>query len=168
MAKKRKVIEQRRTILVVGEGSTEVAFLKYLRGLYCSGKRGPKVTIKNAHGKGPENIVDYTQRCQRNAMYDRAISFLDTDIPWSQKLKKTAKSAKIELIGNSPCIEGRFLLLLGHVVPKTSDECKNHLKNRINHNLLRVEEYEHWCSLKTLENMAENDPCFNKLLNYFK
>jgi len=41
-----------RTLLLVGEGATEVAFLKHVKSLFVPRDAGLKVTIKDAHGKG--------------------------------------------------------------------------------------------------------------------
>jgi len=87
-------------LLVVGEGDCEVAFLKHLRQIYCSGGRGVTVTINNAHGKGPENVVEHTRRQARPYSYDQVVAFLDTDIAWSDQLKKAARQDKIALVGS--------------------------------------------------------------------
>ena len=59
------------TVLVVGEGTTECAFLRHIKTLYNSRGCGVSVTIRNAHGKGPDHVVDYAIRQCRNAEYDR-------------------------------------------------------------------------------------------------
>ena len=41
-----------RTLLLVGEGATEEAFLRHVKSIYAPRGAGLKVTIKNAHGKG--------------------------------------------------------------------------------------------------------------------
>lgn len=53
----RKQHQVRKTLLIVGEGDSEEAFLKHLRELYCSGGAGVAVTVRNAHGKGPETSL---------------------------------------------------------------------------------------------------------------
>lgn len=168
MAKGRRVIRQRKTLLVVGEGATEAAFLSYLRRLYCSGKKGPKVTVKNAHGKGPEHVLDFAIRSQRGVAFDQVAVFLDTDIPWTDKLHKQAKLFKVELIGSTPCIEGLFLKLLGQPVPVLSADCKKQLSSAINYNLLKTDEYEMWCSLTLLDSLAAEDKNLYKLLSFYK
>ncbi len=90
----RKLRKQRKTLLIVGEGQTEHAFLKYLVSLFCRDKQGPKATVENAHGKGPENILNTAIRIKRRASYDKTVAVLDTDIPWTQSLKREARSNK--------------------------------------------------------------------------
>lgn len=75
------------TILFVCEGATEKAFLQHLKFLYVERHCGTSLKIKNAFGKGPENLVEVTIRENRNASYDRTIVFLDEDIPWTDGLK---------------------------------------------------------------------------------
>ena len=53
------------TVLIVGEGDTEKAFLDYLKSLYVTRGCGVSVTIRNAHGKGPINVVDTAIRQSR-------------------------------------------------------------------------------------------------------
>lgn len=52
----------RKTLLVVGEGDSEKAFLRHLRGLYCSGGAGVAATVSNAHGGGPDNVINHTRQ----------------------------------------------------------------------------------------------------------
>ena len=104
MVRRKAKRTQRKTLLVVGEGYTEVAFLNHLKRLYCRDKASAHVTVKNAHGKGPENIVQTAIREQRRGQYDKVAAVLDTDIPWTEKLQTEAREHLVELIGNSPCI----------------------------------------------------------------
>ena len=167
MAKGRKLRQQRTTLLVVGEGATEAAFLSYLRRLYCSGNKGPKVTVRNAHGKGPEHVLDFARRAQRGVAFDYVVAFLDTDIPWTDALKKQAKQSKIELIGNTPCIEGLFLKMLGKPVPTLSAHCKKQLSVTLSYGLLAADEYEQWCSTELLTDCALTDKELSRLLSFY-
>ncbi len=121
-ARKRRSVS--RTVLLVGEGTTEQAFLQYIKSLYISRGCGVGVTIRNAHGKGPDHVVDYAIRQRRNADYDRIAVLLDTDLAISAPVRKRARSYKIRVIGSTPCIEGLLLKILGEHVPATSTECK--------------------------------------------
>lgn len=167
----RKLRKQRKTLLIVGEGQTEHAFLKYLVSLFCRDKQGPKVTVENAHGKGPENILNTAIRIKRRASYDKTVAVLDTDIPWTQSLKREARSNNVELVGNDPCIEGLFLRLLGETVPNTTAECKAKLSNIKNLNWLDKRAYETWCNKELLEHHC-NEPQkieeLRRLLSFYK
>ncbi len=112
------------TVLLVGEGTTEQAFLKHIKYLYISRGCGVGVTIRNARGKGPDHVVDYAIRQCRNAAYDRVAVLLDTDLQMSAAVRRRARTKKVQIIGSTPCIEGLLLMILGEHVPVTSTECK--------------------------------------------
>lgn len=108
----------RQTLLVVGEGDSEEAFLKYLRELYCCDGKGVSVTVRNAHGKGPDHVIDHTIRQSRMYSYNVCAAFLDTDISWTAQLEKRAHQNKIAMVGSIPCFEGLLLAILGERVPE--------------------------------------------------
>jgi len=112
------------TVLLVGEGTTEQAFLRHIKSLYISRGCGVGITIRNAHGKGPDHVVDYAIGQCRNAAYDRVVTLLDTDLPMSVAVRRRARSKKIHIIGSTPCVEGLLLKILDEHVPETSAECK--------------------------------------------
>lgn len=138
MGRRRKRV-LRRTLLAVGEGHTEIAFLKHLRSIYCTGgnrsARGPKVTIRNAHGKGPEHILNTALVHQKQADYDSTIILLDTDIPWPNNFKRDAKKCNVFVIGSQPCIEAVFLAILNIKVPKSTKECERAAANYLGYDL---------------------------------
>ncbi len=147
MAKKKRIIRQRTTLLIVGEGATEEAFLKHLRSLYCADRQGPRVTIKNAYGKGPENVLQVAIReLRRAADYDQVAVLMDTDIPWTAQLHKKAREHDIQLLGCSPCIEGLFLRLLDKKVPDSSTACKKELARHLVATLTEPADYGLWCT----------------------
>lgn len=171
--KSKKKLYQRTTILIVGEGDTEEAFLKYLRGLLCSKQFGNttiNITIKNAYGKGPQNVIKQVIRHSRIGEYDYKIAFLDTDIPWTNEIKKQAAENAIQLIGNTPCIEATFLNMLGQKTQgKNSSQCKKNLSNLLkNVDFTEKEDYSSWCTLELLHNNRKNNPELNRLLKFFE
>jgi hypothetical protein len=50
-----------RTLLLVGEGYHEEAFLSHVKQIYAPRGCGLAVTIKNAHGKGAMHVIDWTE-----------------------------------------------------------------------------------------------------------
>jgi hypothetical protein len=46
-----------RTVLLVGEGASEVLFLEHLKRLYHQRGSGLAIAIKNAHGKGAGHVI---------------------------------------------------------------------------------------------------------------
>jgi hypothetical protein len=120
MAKPSKQVrKQRKTLLAMGEGKAEAAFLAHLRKLYCTNGKGVNVTIRNANGKGPGNVIATAIGALRITSYDKKLCLLDTDLDWTIENKKDAKRKKIELIGSTPCLEGLLLLILQKTVPAT-------------------------------------------------
>lgn len=167
MSKQRKVRKQRKTLLVVGEGQTEVAFLNYLKTIYCRDKHSVKITVQNAHGKGPENILQTAIRKKRQASYDRVIAVLDTDISWTPALKKEARSHDIALVGNTPCIEALFLNLLDRAAPSDTQDCKKAIASVLNVNLLDKSSYMDWCTKDKLEKLRLTNNDLNSLLKAY-
>ena len=101
------------TILLVGEGTADWAFLKYIKSLYISRGCGVSAKVLNAHGKGPDRVVGYAIRQGQNAAYDRIVTLLDIDLEMSAAVRRGAKSKKIQIIGAAPCLEGLLLKILG-------------------------------------------------------
>ena len=137
----RKQHQVRKTLLIVGEGDSEEAFLKHLRDLYCSGGAGVAVTVRNAHGKGPENVIDHAARQAKIYSYNARAALLDTDIPWTDKLKKAARKAKIDMIGSIPCFEGLLLSILGKRPHDQCVDCKKAIQQLINVDLTERQAY---------------------------
>ncbi len=78
----------------MGEGDCEYAFLQHLRSLYCVDRLSVKVTIRNAQGGGPDSIVNQVVRHIRLAHYDKQLALLDTDLAWSDRLKKLPRKIR--------------------------------------------------------------------------
>lgn len=123
--------EAKTTLLIVGEGDTEKAFLDHLKSHYVIRGCGVSVTTRNAHGKGPENVVGVAIRHAKGADYTIVAVLMDTDLPWSSALRKLARTNKICLIGANPCCDGLLLRILGEYVPAESPQCKTKLLERM-------------------------------------
>ncbi|MFA0412286.1 RloB domain-containing protein [Vibrio renipiscarius] len=111
----------KKTLLIVGEGEAEKAFLQYLRSLYATGN--PKVSIKSAGGKGPKNVITEAISTKDATGYDSAVTLLDTDLLWPRQLVKKAEGKKIVLIGSEPCFEGFLLDILNEARPTPNESC---------------------------------------------
>jgi hypothetical protein len=66
-----------RTVLLAGEGDSEVLFLQHLKRIYVQRGSGVVVTIKNARGKGAGHVVDFADRQPRNAAYEVKVVLLE-------------------------------------------------------------------------------------------
>ncbi len=157
----------RKTLLVVGEGDSEVAFLKHLRDLYCSDGAGLAVTVRNAHGKGPEHVIEHAARQARIYTYDVCVALLDTDIPWTEKLIKEARKARIDMVGSMPCFEGLLLSILGKVAPMQSAECKKAIQQLLSLDLTERHRYGEYFSRAVLESARLRIDALDRLLKFF-
>jgi len=122
----KKVRQAQTTVLIVGEGDSDVAFIKHLCRLYNVRGCGVAVTVHNAHGYGPENVIEVTAR--NRMAFDRRVALLDTDLEWSFTVRNRAKSEHIEMLPSEPCLEGLLLLIMEKSVPDRSDQCKKVFK----------------------------------------
>ena len=92
---KRKV--QLATLLVVGEGAHDKAFLNHLRDLFDGRETGQKVKVQSSDGGSPRDIIKAAIK-SRHAAYDRRVVFMDSDIPLTDKDTKYAQMHKIEVM----------------------------------------------------------------------
>lgn len=129
MPKRKPRRVQLTTLLVVGEGASETAFVKYMKSLFCSRSSGKRITVQSGDGGSPMDLVKETINKSRHIGYEKRYVFLDEDIPISQQVRDKARRAKIELIVSSPiCLEGMLLDVLGESVPVVdSGACKARL-----------------------------------------
>jgi hypothetical protein len=159
----------RRTLLVVGEGQTETAFLGFLRSLYCADNDGVGVTIRNAKGRGPSNVIGYAVKIGKRNDFDRCVALLDTDIPWKAEDERMAKRYAIRLIGSNPCVEGLFLSILGERVPEASSDCKKAIRGKYRGlDLTRKESYAELFDKGRLEAARGRIDALDELLRSFE
>lgn len=121
---KRKI---RETLVIVGEGETEEAFLNHLKSFYSTGNL--KIKIKSAGGKGPNNVIGDAIGTLNNSGCDRVAALLDMDLQWPVSKVKEAHRKKIILVGVDPCIEAMLIDILEEPrpYPCTNATCKNQL-----------------------------------------
>jgi len=120
----RKVVKI--TLLVVGEGAAEKAFIEHMKGIYAAGVFNQKVSVDAADGGSQSAMIRYIARIIGHVIYARTVLLLDTDIPITTRDRKEAKKQKIELIEATPwCLEGMLLEVLGQPTPATTKACKS-------------------------------------------
>lgn len=128
MAKRK--ITQRTTLLVIGEGADDRAFITHMKGLFTPRGCGHSAKIESGDGGSPGNIITTAIRTFRGIDYDRRILVLDNDIPPSADEVRQAKRAGYEIILWSPqCLEGALLAVLGERVGE--HETSQMLKRRL-------------------------------------
>ncbi len=119
------------TVLFVGEGPTEKAFLQHLQGLYISRDADIVVKVESGSGGAPSIVIQKAVRLRSGRAYDRCFVLVDSDRPleMDRKLKERMnKRPSIEVLKATPCIEGLFLAILGHTnfsqAGTSTDHCK--------------------------------------------
>jgi hypothetical protein len=127
MAKKiRRVVKT--SLIIVGEGAHDQAFLNHMKELYHNGMANQNVKIEAANGGSPADIIKVLIKKLKIADYDKSYVLMDTDIPLSDKDYKLAKDNKITMLLSEPlCLEGMLLEVLGQKAALTSQACKDKL-----------------------------------------
>ena len=167
-SKKRNRRQIKHTVLAVGEGNTEKAFLKYLKSLY--GRRYDEISIKveSTQGGSPKTII-YQVVKMHPERYDTAFLLLDTQPAWPDKSDSNAKESNLDLIGSVPCVEGLFLTILnprkewGHTSPA---ECKRIFERKYigRSNKFHEENYYRVFPKDLLEKARNRVPALDKIL----
>lgn len=164
-ASKRKIVKK--TVIIVGEGLTEKAFLEYLRQFYIKRNSGISVKIQAATGGSPESILKYINGIIEQFDYDSKAILMDTDKEWSLLLRKKAQQKKIKLIGSQPCIEGLILEILEHNVPYESKSCKDACCKLFRGKLTNKETYQEQLSFERIEQKRQGISTLNEILTLF-
>lgn len=108
----------RETLLVVGEGDAEVAFVRHVKRVYGDAL-GRSVQEINAHGKGGKHVLDTARRRANNRDHDKVVLLLDSDTDWSDTERAKARSSRVgkrgrlDVIESTPCFEACLLKILG-------------------------------------------------------
>lgn len=160
MAKKKRVLKE--TLIFVGEGEAEKAFLLHLKSIYGTGN--PRVTPKSAGGKGPNNVIGDAISTLAHSGCSKVAAMLDTDLDWPVGLVKKAKQKKIPLIGSEPCLEGLLLDILQVKKPKTSKECKKVLHPMLDGRETCKDSYSKLFSKDVLDEARKNVVSLNQLI----
>lgn len=127
------------------------------------------VTVRNAHGKGPENVINHTARQAKLYSYDTVVALLDTDIAWTDKLKKQARQSRIEMVGSTPCFLGGLLLaILGKRPPMQSVDCKKVLAQHLGVDLMERQSYCTYFSRAVLDKARQSIAELDRLLKFYE
>lgn len=120
----------KKTVLLVGEGPCEWAFLKHLVSLFQFRESAFAARVENAHGGSPETVLLSARKLLRQRAYDVCVIVMDTDRPWPASLPGNIGITRMKYVAASPCLEGLLLQMLG--VPgittrSTLEQCKHRL-----------------------------------------
>lgn len=127
MAKKTRHIVKT-SLIIVGEGAHDQAFLCHMKELYDGRETNQSVKIESADGGSPKDIIDVAIKKSKIAAYDKQYVLMDSDIPISNEEQSRAKKKKIIILFSEPiCLEGMLLDVLGQKTPSTNQACKDKL-----------------------------------------
>ncbi len=115
--KKKPARRSKMTILIVGEGPTEKAFLQHVKELYITRDYDFAVKIECGSGGAPHCVVQKAIRLRGSRAYDKCFVLFDSDRPLEIDSKLTHfmnKRPSVEILKATPCIEGLFLAILKH------------------------------------------------------
>ncbi len=160
------VWKAQRTLLIVGEGRDEVAFLSYLKSQYVPRGCGLSVTIKDAHGKGALHVIDRAAAHRANADFDQVAALLDMDT-WDAKAEKLAKRKKILVLGSDPCFEAMMLRLVGEKAAGNSHALKKQFLPFIKNDPSCSDNYSEYFGSELLQSVRSREPTINSLLALF-
>lgn len=132
MAKKRASRAEYETLLLVGEGETEVAFLSHVKALYAPRGCGLAVKVICARGKGAAHVVDVAIRQKLNAAYDSVAVLLDTDQDWGPAVDKRARDHGVQVLCSEPMFEAMMLRVHRQPAQGRSEELKRRFAPLVN------------------------------------
>lgn len=146
MAKQRKgrYHVKKATLLVVGEGASEKAFVRYLRTLFGRNSN-QRVTIESEDGGGPKSMIDNVIRKHRHQDFNHKALLLDEDKEIPANARRKAEKNQLELIISRPvCLEGMLLEVLGEKVPAdaSASDCKARLRPKLGEPSTNWQAYE--------------------------
>lgn len=160
--------QAKRTLLIVGEGADEVAFLNHVKQLYVPRGCGLSVKIKNAQGKGAKHVVEWTARQMAIADYDKVAALLDTDVDWSSAVEKLAKRKKIQVLTSEPCFEALMLRVLEENPNGNASAMKKQFAPFVNNDATQSQNYANHFSPERLQAGRSHELTIDALLNLIK
>lgn len=131
------------TLLVMGEGEHDKAFLSHMKGIYHERRSGSKVTLDFSSGGSPHDIIKDTVKKSRHVDYDQKFILMDSDVPVKPEDIKVAKDSDINILYSKPlCLEGMLLSILAQSIPNTAKKCKSVLHPQLSDNPALSTSYE--------------------------
>lgn len=168
MNQSKKFRVQKKTLLLVGEGYDDEAFLKYLKSILVPRNAGLEVKIKNAKGKGAKHVIEWTIKQAAIADYDKVAALFDTDTDWTPAVEKQAKKHKVLLLKSDPCFEAMMLRLLGITPNLNLKNLKAQFAPFVNGGATHSENYAEHFSPEMLAVKQHIEPTIELLLSLLK
>lgn len=162
----------RETLLIVGEGEADIAFVRFLKRVYAD-SLGRSVQEHNARGKGGRNVMDTALRKARsNRAYDKVILLLDTDTDWDDACRAKARRSRIgrrgrlDVIESDPCLEAWLLRILEVETDGDTRHMKREFKLRTGYEAHESEWMLQHLSRPILDRARETVPQLAELMNH--
>jgi hypothetical protein len=164
------------TILIVGEGRTEKAFLQYLQELYISREADKTAKVQRAYGGSPEDVVWKAVSLRKNRDYDYCYVLIDSIPefkPDSELLNAMNLQPLIKILYSTPCIEGLFLDILEHrgfsKSGWNSEKCKSWFEKKYIPSDKKTDKrsYGRYFSKKVIEDRKIRIEELNKIVSIF-
>lgn len=130
------------TLLLVGEGETEQAFLNHVKALYAPRGCGLTVRVICARGKGAAHVVDMAIRQSRHFAFDTVAALLDTDTDWGPAVERRATEHGIRVLMSDPCFEAMMLRAIKQPAEGSVDDLKKRFAPHVRGNGLDPRNYE--------------------------
>lgn len=160
------------TLLIIGEGDAEVAFVRCLKRMYAN-SLGRAVQEHNAKGKGGKNVLETARRrANSNREYDKVVLLLDTDTDWDDACRAKARKSRIgrrgrlDVIESDPCLEAWLLKILGIDTEGDTRHMKREFKQRTGCEAHEAEWMERLLNPDLLNQARERVPQLAALMNH--
>ena len=147
------------TLLVVGEGPDDQAFIKHLNRLLREESAPIRAKIQKESGGSPSNIITNTTRKYKNDGYDKRYIVLDSDIEVPVTSRRLAEAHGYTLILWSPmCLEGALLDVLRETInsSESSTDLKHRLHPRLKAHHTKPEAYEDLFTKAVIEDTSND------------
>lgn len=157
----------RQTLLIVGEGRHEEAFLKHVKQLFVQREGDLEVKIRQAGGKGALHVIEWTGRQIANTSYDKVAALLDTDTDWNDSVAKKARQKKIIVLTSETCLEAMLLRALGITPVGDARAMKRQFAPYVNQDATCHENYAEHFGKDRLLAVRTTEPTIDALLKLF-
>lgn len=158
--------KRRKTLLIVGEGYHDVAFLNHIKQFPGVCGQGVQISIKNARGKGALGVIDCAIKLSANVDYDHVAVLLDTDTDWTPAARKLAKDNKIQVLPSEPCLEAMLLRAIGKP-PGAAKDLKKQFASFVKNDPMQPGSYIENFGLVSLQAARTQEKTIDQLLKIF-
>jgi hypothetical protein len=159
-----------RTLLVVCEGDTEMAFFQHLRANVLGRGAGVHLKCANAHGKGGFHVLDEAIRRRRTSRaFDGVGALLDTDTDWGDAQRARARREHIVVFESTPCIEIELMRIAGIRVTQAAGHAraiKQHFEREFGAPAHHEQLYVRRFGQSVLAEARDNSPWLDAILRF--